>query len=607
MRAASRRNSSAVGRRWLVLDQDRQSGRGGSACHGQGEGTNVDRGLPILVPGSSYTQTVLPRTLQTRVEHVSSDNMDCTEGTGNMGILSDMSNADCDEPEGLIVLEQKRRRVEDTGPIQEPNPIQEPTAMHAKAVSIVASKSDHMPLYLELQPHSFVRHKGRFRFENMWLRDSMCREIMIESWSRTTGQHLLDRVERGGKAIWNWGKSFAKDFSKRLQYWRNRMEITKGRRDPRGIILYKEAQAQYIRALHHQNDYWRQRAKQFWLQSGDTNSAYFHNSVRRRRQNNRITRLRDEDGNWVDRVREAQLLLQEWQMANGGDEQLPTGPQPLPRWRREHRAILQQQRLAMESTSQGVTRDTLEQEGEHHVLNPQNDPRRAPVQNDYQEVSIDEHNHIPPQVPSPRRQGMPQQGYQPPHEDPPLVDAPQRNLPHAPPTYHHPYPPHPPYHYGYYYPPGPPPQPQVPHAEMPPPRDCEKQKYYKLRPSSVHISIVESLRNGSLRPPKMPTVDLKVLKVTTLALLRLEVNSLTSELFASRRPFLIESIKMKERLVISLMLMKEMIAFQLSRTWSGTMIDRESLRICLELLGPRVPNELNRPVYVATEATPLRL
>nr|GMD02284.1 uncharacterized protein LOC109184133 isoform X2 [Ipomoea batatas] len=273
-----------------------------ATLHRHGEGTNVDRGLPILVPGSSYTQTVLPRTLQTRVEHVSSDNMDCTEGTGNMGILSDMSNDDCDEPKGLIVLEQKRRRVEDTGPIQEPNPIQEPTAMHAKAVSIVASKSDHMPLYLELQPHSFVRHKGRFRFENMWLRDSMCREIMIESWSRTTGQHLLDRVERGGKAIWNWGKSFAKDFSKRLQYWRNRMEITKGRRDPRGIILYKEAQEQYIRALHHQNDYWRQRAKQFWLQSGDTNSAYFHNSVRRRRQNNRITRLRDEDGNWVDRV-----------------------------------------------------------------------------------------------------------------------------------------------------------------------------------------------------------------------------------------------------------------------------------------------------------------
>lgn len=124
---------------------------------------------------------------------------------------------------------------------------------------------------------------------------------MIESWSMSGGLHLIDRMERCSKAIWNWGKSFAKDFDKRLSYWRKRMESTKSRRDPMGISTFQEAQAQYIRALHHQNDYWRQRAKQFWLREGDTNSAYFHNSVRRRRQNNRISKLKDEDGNWVER------------------------------------------------------------------------------------------------------------------------------------------------------------------------------------------------------------------------------------------------------------------------------------------------------------------
>nr|GMD16333.1 uncharacterized protein LOC109167502 [Ipomoea batatas] len=115
------------------------------------------------------------------------------------------------------------------------------------------------------------------------------------------GQHLIDRVGRCGKAIWNWGKSFARDFNKRLIYWSKQMERTKGRRDSHGIFLFKEAQAQYIRALHHQNDYWRQRAKQFWLQAGDTNSAFFHNTVRRRRQNNHISKLRDDDGAWVER------------------------------------------------------------------------------------------------------------------------------------------------------------------------------------------------------------------------------------------------------------------------------------------------------------------
>nr|GMC88760.1 uncharacterized protein LOC109167502 [Ipomoea batatas] len=49
-------------------------------------------------------------------------------------------------------------------------------------------------------------------------------------------------MQRCSKAIWNWGKSFAKDFDKRLSYWRKRMESTKSRRDPMGISTFQEAQ-----------------------------------------------------------------------------------------------------------------------------------------------------------------------------------------------------------------------------------------------------------------------------------------------------------------------------------------------------------------------------
>ncbi|XP_031099593.1 uncharacterized protein LOC116003792 isoform X2 [Ipomoea triloba] len=154
---------------------------------------------------------------------------------------------------------------------------------------------------MEIIPSTNPSHRSRFRFENLWLRDTTSREIMIQSWVRSRGYHLIDRVERCGKALWRWGKSFARDFDKRLAYWRKRMEVTKNRQDPQGITLFREAQGQYLRTLHHQNDYWGQRAKQFWLREGDTNSAYFHSSVRRRRQNNQISKLRNEDGNWVER------------------------------------------------------------------------------------------------------------------------------------------------------------------------------------------------------------------------------------------------------------------------------------------------------------------
>ncbi|XP_031124299.1 uncharacterized protein LOC116026992 [Ipomoea triloba] len=71
----------------------------------------------------------------------------------------------------------------------------------AKATSVIVSKSDHLPLFLEVLPNNNHRQKARFKFENLWLRDNTSREIMIESWSRSSGLHLMDRIGRCGKAI----------------------------------------------------------------------------------------------------------------------------------------------------------------------------------------------------------------------------------------------------------------------------------------------------------------------------------------------------------------------------------------------------------------------
>ncbi|XP_031097085.1 uncharacterized protein LOC116001341 [Ipomoea triloba] len=140
-----------------------------------------------------------------------------------------------------------------------------------------------------------------FHFESLWLREAHYRNIMVECWSRTSGQSLMDWVGSCSKAIWIWGKHFTRNFHRRLDFWRKRMEATKHRHDHYGVFLFKEAQTEYLRVLQHQSDYWRQRAKQFWLKDGDTNSSFFHRSVQRRQQTNRITQLKDNNGAWVER------------------------------------------------------------------------------------------------------------------------------------------------------------------------------------------------------------------------------------------------------------------------------------------------------------------
>nr|GLL33564.1 uncharacterized protein LOC109167502 [Ipomoea trifida] len=218
-------------------------------------------------------------------KHVSSFPSDKTNVTDSISDVSTLGQAGIENAaNGLVISEQKRKRAE-----------------NAKACSITAAMSDHLPIHLQILPSNTFRPKSRFRFENLWLRESICRDIMIESWVNHRGQSLIDRIGTCGKAIWNWGRAFATNFSRRIAYWRNRMERMQYRRDLQGISFYKEAQFQYLRALHHQNDYWRQRAKQFWLKEGDTNSSFFHNAVKRRRQTNNIAGLKDENGTWIER------------------------------------------------------------------------------------------------------------------------------------------------------------------------------------------------------------------------------------------------------------------------------------------------------------------
>lgn len=46
--------------------------------------------------------------------------------------------------------------------------------------------------------------------------------------------------------------------------------------------------------------YWCQRSRVKWLKWGDRNSSFFHASTVQRRGKNRIKRLRDQDGEWVE-------------------------------------------------------------------------------------------------------------------------------------------------------------------------------------------------------------------------------------------------------------------------------------------------------------------
>lgn len=60
----------------------------------------------------------------------------------------------------------------------------------AKANSLEVSRSDHMPLFIDITPSYPTIRKHKFHFENLWLKDNLCRQVVIKSWSATQGQDL---------------------------------------------------------------------------------------------------------------------------------------------------------------------------------------------------------------------------------------------------------------------------------------------------------------------------------------------------------------------------------------------------------------------------------
>lgn len=62
------------------------------------------------------------------------------------------------------------------------------------------------------------------------------------------------------------------------------------------ITLPSEERGKLDELLVHEEVYWKQRAKSFWLLEGDSNSRYFHAFATSRKKKNKLTQLRDENG-----------------------------------------------------------------------------------------------------------------------------------------------------------------------------------------------------------------------------------------------------------------------------------------------------------------------
>ncbi|XP_060972000.1 uncharacterized protein LOC115703869 [Cannabis sativa] len=154
-------------------------------------------------------------------------------------------------------------------------------------------------LHCGLEDLELQGHHHRFRFENSWLKEPLCLEIVRDAWSEEQNGNISNKIKLCVERLLSWGKELTGNLNQRIKAYKNDLQKLHGLRDINSVQRYDEIKKKLYEALDRRESYWKQRAKQFWLREGDQNSSYFHKAASRRKKNNQITQLRDNNGNWV--------------------------------------------------------------------------------------------------------------------------------------------------------------------------------------------------------------------------------------------------------------------------------------------------------------------
>ncbi|KAK1383205.1 hypothetical protein POM88_020940 [Heracleum sosnowskyi] len=170
------------------------------------------------------------------------------------------------------------------------------TFTEVKLFNLEISTSDHSPLFLEPVRVNADFSVRRFKFENAWLREPMCQQLVKEVWQEHQDKSFQSKLLECLTVLSKWGKEITGCFKSRISQSKKVMKMLKGRRDQNSVQLYQKESENLTEAYCQQEVFWRQRSKQLWLREGDQNSRFFHASAKSRRKVNQIDVLPDRTG-----------------------------------------------------------------------------------------------------------------------------------------------------------------------------------------------------------------------------------------------------------------------------------------------------------------------
>ncbi|XP_070002513.1 uncharacterized protein LOC142165967 [Nicotiana tabacum] len=151
--------------------------------------------------------------------------------------------------------------------------------------------SDHYPMMLSVQA-STVPIKRSFKFLNFWTKNPTFKNTVAENWtadfhsnSFTLFNYKLKKVK---KALSIWSKAIFGNIFEKISSLEENIE------------RLMKVQAEFIKYIMLEEEFWKQKYGLSWFKDGDRNTKFFHAQVMGRRKRLELKRIQNSEGNWIE-------------------------------------------------------------------------------------------------------------------------------------------------------------------------------------------------------------------------------------------------------------------------------------------------------------------
>ncbi|XP_043696965.1 uncharacterized protein LOC122647676 [Telopea speciosissima] len=174
--------------------------------------------------------------------------------------------------------------------------------------------SDHSPISLAIQPFTSFGPKP-FKYFDMWSSHPTFLPVVLEAWQKpvlafsTPLRAFSKRLKNVKAALKDWNLNIFGDITLQVKECKDRLASIQSRLQSDLLndslaIEEKEVSIQLSSLLAREESFLKQKSRIKWLDLVDSNSTYFHRSVKARVNSDSVVQLTRQDGSVVNTVKD---------------------------------------------------------------------------------------------------------------------------------------------------------------------------------------------------------------------------------------------------------------------------------------------------------------